>query len=147
MSLNKNGLKIAAAIVAIEHLGKMSEEAKRDNAYGTVFAVVFALISVVCAPVGMLLFSVFFVLFFLRLGLIVLGFIGHSFGVVASDIATHNMTTVWYYMDGTTRVGPVSQAQLDSAVRSGRIKRNTMVWRHSDEGWRKAGDIPETGVR
>jgi uncharacterized RDD family membrane protein YckC len=41
----------------------------------------------------------------------------------------------WYYSDGQQQFGPVSQAEFDMLVASGRIGANTLVWRAGMANW------------
>ncbi|HSY44404.1 MAG TPA: DUF4339 domain-containing protein [Candidatus Acidoferrum sp.] len=41
----------------------------------------------------------------------------------------------WFYSDGNQQIGPVSDAQLDELLRSGKISPNTLVWREGMAQW------------
>ncbi|HTV42258.1 MAG TPA: DUF4339 domain-containing protein [Candidatus Sulfotelmatobacter sp.] len=41
----------------------------------------------------------------------------------------------WFYSDGKTQNGPVSDSQLDELLRSGKISEKTLVWREGMDQW------------
>lgn len=52
-------------------------------------------------------------------------------------------TTPWYYSDGASRRGPVSQDELESAVVRGEIDRQSLVWRQGMPEWQALEDVEE----
>ncbi len=46
--------------------------------------------------------------------------------------------TVWHYVVGQERLGPVSEGEIGGLIREGRITRDTLVWKPGFEGWRAA---------
>ncbi len=48
----------------------------------------------------------------------------------------------WYYVDNGRRVGPVDGATLDTLVRAGAVRGDTLVWREGMADWQ-----PYSGVR
>ena len=49
----------------------------------------------------------------------------------------------WHLAENGEAVGPFSPAQLAEAVSSGRMRRDTLVWRAGMQGWTQAGEMPE----
>ncbi len=49
----------------------------------------------------------------------------------------------WHLAENGEAVGPFSQPQLVAAVESGRMQRDTLVWRAGMQGWTRAADMPE----
>jgi uncharacterized RDD family membrane protein YckC len=47
----------------------------------------------------------------------------------------------WYYSDGRQQFGPVTQAEFDALVTSGRIGANTLVWRAGMANWAPLGTV------
>lgn len=47
----------------------------------------------------------------------------------------------WYYSDGRQQFGPVTQAEFDTLVASGRISANTLVWRAGMANWAAFGTV------
>lgn len=58
----------------------------------------------------------------------------------------------WHYAVGNQQTGPVSEAQLDDLVRSGKINQDTLVWHEGMAGWqplrvaRTRGRPPSSGA-
>lgn len=48
--------------------------------------------------------------------------------------------TVWHYVVGQERLGPVSDPEIGVLIRNGSISRETLVWKPGFDGWRAAGD-------
>lgn len=46
----------------------------------------------------------------------------------------------WYHADGGTSVGPLSDAEFDVAIASGRIGPDTLVWRDGFDAWKPLRD-------
>jgi uncharacterized RDD family membrane protein YckC len=46
----------------------------------------------------------------------------------------------WYYAENNERRGPVSDAELDSLIRAGRVTPSTQVWRNGWENWAPLGE-------
>ncbi len=46
----------------------------------------------------------------------------------------------WYYAEGDNRVGPISDSQFESLIKSGKINSETLVWNKSFSDWRKLGN-------
>src|SRR3712207_876485 len=46
----------------------------------------------------------------------------------------------WYYAEGNDRQGPVTEAEFNELVRTGRVTTNTQVWRQGWENWRSWGE-------
>jgi uncharacterized RDD family membrane protein YckC len=49
----------------------------------------------------------------------------------------------WYYSDGRQQFGPVTQAEFDTLVASGRIGANTLVWRAGMANWAPLGAVQQ----
>jgi uncharacterized RDD family membrane protein YckC len=49
----------------------------------------------------------------------------------------------WYYSDGRQQFGPVTQAEFDTLVASGRIAANTLVWRAGMANWAPFGTVQQ----
>ncbi|MGA2185891.1 MAG: RDD family protein [Bryobacteraceae bacterium] len=49
----------------------------------------------------------------------------------------------WYYSDGRQQFGPVTQAEFDTLVASGRIGANTLVWRAGMPNWAPLGTVQQ----
>ncbi len=49
----------------------------------------------------------------------------------------------WHLAENGEAVGPFSQPQLAEAVASGRMRRDTLVWRAGMQAWTQAGELPE----
>lgn len=49
--------------------------------------------------------------------------------------------TEWYYAADNRQAGPVSEDQLRALMKSGQIRRNTLVWRAGLERWKKASQF------
>jgi uncharacterized membrane protein YjgN (DUF898 family) len=49
--------------------------------------------------------------------------------------------TNWYYKDGDTRIGPVSDEEMKELAREGRITADTMVWNEFIDRWRRYGEL------
>lgn len=47
----------------------------------------------------------------------------------------------WYYSDGRQQFGPVTEAEFDTLVASGRIGANTLVWRAGMSNWSPLGTV------
>ena len=47
----------------------------------------------------------------------------------------------WYYSDGRQQFGPVTQAEFDALVASGRINASTLVWRAGMANWAAWGTV------
>jgi len=47
---------------------------------------------------------------------------------------------IWYYENGGTRVGPVSEAQMATLLISGALTATSQVWKKGLAGWTKLGD-------
>lgn len=47
----------------------------------------------------------------------------------------------WYYADGGTSVGPLSDAEFDARTGDGRIGPDTRVWREGFDGWKPLRDV------
>ncbi|HEU0008763.1 MAG TPA: DUF4339 domain-containing protein [Verrucomicrobiae bacterium] len=47
----------------------------------------------------------------------------------------------WFYVQNGSRIGPVPLAHFDDLVRSGRITRQTLVWREGLANWQPFGSI------
>ena len=55
----------------------------------------------------------------------------------------------WFYSDGNTQSGPVSDSQLDELLSSGKISQKTLVWREGLPQWQAlniARPSPQSGV-
>lgn len=52
----------------------------------------------------------------------------------------------WYYAVGSQRAGPVSDAQLDELVRSGKVSGDTLVWRDGLADWQPLHSVPRDGA-
>ncbi len=48
----------------------------------------------------------------------------------------------WFYMDGTTRVGPIAKEELLTRLR-GSLSAETLVWQHGMPKWSRAVDVVE----
>jgi uncharacterized RDD family membrane protein YckC len=46
---------------------------------------------------------------------------------------------VWYYMESGRRIGPVTDAEFEGTVRTGKIRPETQVWREGMEKWSPFG--------
>lgn len=56
------------------------------------------------------------------------------------------MDRLWYYSDGSTRQGPVSEPELASMIASGTVGARTLVWAEGMPDWVEAGtlnDLPD----
>ena len=42
---------------------------------------------------------------------------------------------IWYYADGANRVGPIEEKVLDELIASGKVGRETLVWREGMPSW------------
>ena len=49
----------------------------------------------------------------------------------------------WHLAENGEAVGPFTPPQLEEAVASGRLRRDTLVWRTGMPGWTQAGEVPE----
>src|SRR5450432_4265113 len=47
----------------------------------------------------------------------------------------------WFYSLDDRQNGPVSEAQLDELLRSGKINRDTPVWREGMTDWQTLGEV------
>ncbi len=47
----------------------------------------------------------------------------------------------WYYADGKRKVGPISEEELKSLVKSKKINIETLVWRQGMKDWEKLGKV------
>jgi GYF domain 2 len=52
----------------------------------------------------------------------------------------------WFYAIGDQQFGPVSDAQLDELVASGKINRDTLVWREGLAEWQPLGNVRSGGT-
>jgi len=50
----------------------------------------------------------------------------------------------WYYSDGRQQFGPVTQAEFDTLVASGRVNAGTLVWRAGMANWAQFGTLQQT---
>lgn len=51
--------------------------------------------------------------------------------------------TQWYYAADGQSMGPISQAQMETAVQAGQVENSTMVWHAGMGGWQAAGEVPQ----
>lgn len=49
----------------------------------------------------------------------------------------------WYYVQGSDRIGPVSEAQMGDLASQGTLHAESYVWKKGMEGWEKLKDVPE----
>ena len=47
----------------------------------------------------------------------------------------------WYYVDQGQQAGPVTDAQLEELVRSGKIQPNTLFWREGMANWQAYREV------
>src|SRR3954452_10134980 len=47
----------------------------------------------------------------------------------------------WYYVEAGKQAGPVTEADLDKLVSSGRIRADTLVWREGMPNWQPVGVV------
>ena len=52
----------------------------------------------------------------------------------------------WFYALGNEQVGPVTEAQLDELIRSGKINRDTLVWHEGMSEWQPLGAVRPLGA-
>jgi hypothetical protein len=55
------------------------------------------------------------------------------------------MTTQWYYVQGSERVGPVSEEEIHQLFGEGTLTRESYVWRKGFDNWRSLDSIEEFG--
>lgn len=51
------------------------------------------------------------------------------------------MTKEWYFQEGDERIGPVTAATLKKLAGSGRIRPETLIWKHGMAGWAPAQSV------
>lgn len=49
----------------------------------------------------------------------------------------------WHYAVGQDQNGPISDEELHSLIKSGKIDRETYVWRDGMDNWQHAGEHPD----
>lgn len=49
----------------------------------------------------------------------------------------------WYYVSGTSRLGPFAEEDVQYMIRSGKLTRATLVWREGMADWQLLGSVPE----
>ncbi|MEE2888276.1 MAG: SPFH domain-containing protein [Planctomycetota bacterium] len=49
----------------------------------------------------------------------------------------------WYYAADGQSMGPISQTQMETAVKAGQVESGTMVWHAGMGGWQAAGEVPQ----
>lgn len=47
----------------------------------------------------------------------------------------HNADTLWYYLDGSVQVGPVSSQAFEELITSNTIQQDTLVWTNGLQTW------------
>lgn len=52
----------------------------------------------------------------------------------------------WFYSLGNEQNGPITETQLDELIRSGKINRETLVWREGMSDWQPLGAVRTIGV-
>jgi len=53
---------------------------------------------------------------------------------------------VWYYAEGATQRGPVSEEEFEQMIRNGRLANSTLVWKDGMEDWTSLADAREVGL-
>lgn len=53
----------------------------------------------------------------------------------------------WFYVDAGQQAGPVPDDQLDELVRSGKVRRDTLVWREGMPNWQAYSQARPDGVQ
>ena len=56
----------------------------------------------------------------------------------SGDAATHQSEPQWSYYENDSQMGPVSESTIKSLIRSGKIRRFTLVWRSGMSRWEPA---------
>ncbi len=56
------------------------------------------------------------------------------------------MASVWYYVEGKDRVGPISEDELLSRISEGKLGDSSYVWKKGLENWKKISDLDELKV-
>src|SRR3974390_2795031 len=51
--------------------------------------------------------------------------------------------TIWYYVEGTEQVGPLSLSDLRAVLSRIFDARNILIWRHGFSDWQLAKNVPE----
>ncbi len=49
----------------------------------------------------------------------------------------------WYYVVGSERVGPISEAMIKTLIKDGEINADTYVWKKGFQGWERKKDVAE----
>ena len=53
----------------------------------------------------------------------------------------------WFYVDAGQQAGPVPDEQLDEFVRSGKVRRDTLVWREGMPNWQPYSQARPEGIQ
>jgi hypothetical protein len=53
----------------------------------------------------------------------------------------------WYYVEEGQQAGPVTQAEFDALVRSGKIRADTLVWREGMAAWQAYRETKSNGCQ
>lgn len=53
------------------------------------------------------------------------------------------MSTQWYYVQGSERVGPVKRSELDSLFKSGKLTAQSFVWKKGFDNWKTLESVDE----
>ncbi|MCW8129377.1 MAG: DUF4339 domain-containing protein [Planctomycetota bacterium] len=52
------------------------------------------------------------------------------------------MTSDWFYSNGTEQIGPITEVALKDLIKTGAVKRNTLIWKEGMAEWTPAGQVP-----
>lgn len=55
------------------------------------------------------------------------------------------MSTQWYYVQGSERVGPVDESEIETLFRGGTLNQDSYVWRKGFDNWRALNTVDEFG--
>lgn len=53
------------------------------------------------------------------------------------------MSTQWYYVQGSERVGPVDESEIENLFRGGTLNSDSYVWRKGFDNWRALNTVDE----
>ncbi len=56
------------------------------------------------------------------------------------------MSTQWYYVQGSERVGPVDQSDIENLFHEGTLTPDSYVWRKGFDNWRNLNTVEEFGA-
>ncbi len=60
----------------------------------------------------------------------------------ADNAASPSAMTEWFYLQDSSKQGPLAHEMLEGMFRDGRLDANTMIWTNGMSDWKLAGEVP-----